>query len=355
MAAHSDEHERTMAFAEIALGQIKALRQLAVPRNYEIWYTYATGYNPSLNQTINERLARNGTLSAEDLDDIYDAYLSPIRLTDRIDTVGAKVVDEIEQVMSMIDVAVRRTSSYTESLVDVSDRLGNTADRDGLRVIVESLVRSTREMEQTNQSLEIRLKASKQEINQLQENLEAVRNESLTDPLTGLANRKYFDQMFDQAVARSKANDEPLSLLLGDIDHFKKFNDSYGHLTGDQVLRLVATAVRQNVKGQDLAARYGGEEFAVILPNAALRQALTVADHIRRGVVLKELIKRSTGECLGRITISIGVATLHEAEAAPALIERADACLYAAKRNGRNCIVAETDLDSMSTCATQVA
>jgi diguanylate cyclase len=122
-----------------------------------------------------------------------------------------------------------------------------------------------------------------------------------------------------------------------------------------QVLRLVATAVRQNVKGQDLAARYGGEEFAVILPNAALRQALTVADHIRRGVVLKELIKRSTGECLGRITISIGVATLHKAEAAPALIERADACLYAAKRNGRNCIVAETDLDSMSTCATQVA
>jgi diguanylate cyclase len=199
------------------------------------------------------------------------------------------------------------------------------------------------------------LKASKQEINQLQENLEAVRNESLTDPLTGLANRKYFDQMLDQAVARSKANDEPLSLLLGDIDHFKKFNDSYGHLTGDQVLRLVATAVRQNVKGQDLAARYGGEEFAVILPNTPLRQALTVADHIRRGVVLKELVKRSTGECLGRITISIGVATLHKAEAAPALIERADACLYAAKRNGRNCIVAETDLDSMPTCATQVA
>jgi diguanylate cyclase len=257
--------------------------------------------------------------------------------------------------MSMIDVAVGRTSSYTESLADVSDRLGSAADRDGLRAIVECLVRSTREMEQTNQSLEIRLKASKQEINQLQENLETVRNESLTDPLTGLANRKYFDQMLYQAVARSRANDEPLSLLLTDIDHFKKFNDSYGHLTGDQVLRLVAHAVRQNVKGQDLAARYGGEEFAIILPGTMQRQALTIADHIRRSVVLKELIKRSTGENLGRITISVGVATLQPGEAAPALIERADACLYAAKRNGRNCIVGECDLEAMPTCATQVA
>src|SRR5215470_4570916 len=99
MAVHSDEHERTMAFAEIALGQIKALRQAAVPRNYEIWYTYATGYNPSLNQTINETVARNGTLSAKDLEDIYNTYLSPNRLTDRIDSVGTKVVDEIDQVM----------------------------------------------------------------------------------------------------------------------------------------------------------------------------------------------------------------------------------------------------------------
>src|SRR5262249_42172841 len=166
MAVQSDEHERTLAFAEIALGQIKALRQPAIPRNYEIWYAYATGYHPSLNQTINDTLERAGTLSAKDLDDIYNTYLSPTRLTERIDTVGAKVVDEIEQVMAMIDAAVGRTSSYTESLVSVSDKLGNAADREALRVIVESLVRATREMEQTNQSLETRLKASKQEINQ---------------------------------------------------------------------------------------------------------------------------------------------------------------------------------------------
>jgi diguanylate cyclase len=355
MAAHSDEHERTMAFAEIALGQIKALRQPAVPRNYEVWYTYATGYNPSLNQTINETLAREGTLSPEHLDDIYNNFLCPSRLTDRIDTVGSKVVDEIDRIMAMIEAAVGTTSSYTESLVDVSQRLGNAGDREGLRAIVEILVRSTREVEQTNQSLEARLRDSKHEINQLQENLETVRNESLTDPLTGLANRKYFDQTVERAVGDARAKNEQLSLLMTDVDHFKMFNDTYGHLTGDQVLRLVAQAVKQNVKGHDTAARYGGEEFAVILPKTPLRQALTVADHIRRAVASKELIKRSTGENLGRVTISVGVAMLHRDDAVQPLIERADACLYAAKRNGRNLVVCETDPEVRPIAESQVA
>src|SRR5262249_13995285 len=136
---------------------------------------------------------------------------------------------------------------------------------------------------------------------------------------------------------------------------FKKFNDSYGHLTGDQVLRLVAQAVRHNVKGQDLAARYGGEEFAIILPNTTLRQASSVGEHIRRGVVLKELIKRSTGEILGRIRISVGVASLRRGDNAAGLIERADACLYAAKRGGRNRVISETDAEVTPTCETRVA
>src|SRR6201999_1330068 len=131
--------------------------------------------------------------------------------------------------------------------------------------------------------------------------------------------------------AEAVASAEPLSLMLTDIDHFKAFNDTFGHLTGDQVLRLVALSVKQNVKGQDIAARYGGEEFAIILPNTTLRAAVTVADHIRRAVMTKELMKRSTGEHLGRVTISIGVAALRKGDSPQALIGRADSCLYAAK------------------------
>jgi diguanylate cyclase len=149
--------------------------------------------------------------------------------------------------------------------------------------------------------------------------------------------------MIGMAVQSALASGEPLSLLLFDIDHFKSFNDSYGHLTGDQVLRLVGLSMKQTIKGQDITARYGGEEFAVLLPNTALRQALTVADHIRRAVMAKELKKKSTGEILGRVTISVGVSMLKQGDDPDALIERADACLYAAKRNGRNRVICEAD------------
>ena len=213
MTAQGDDHERTMAFAEIALGQIKALRQPASPRNYEVWYTYATGYNPSLNETINETLTRNGTLTPDDIDQIYDTYLSPTRLSERIDKVGSRVMDEIDQVMSMVDAAVGSASSYSESLAGVTQQLGHASDREGLRAIVESLVQTAKEMGDVNQRLEARLTASKQEINELQENLEVVRNESLTDPLTSLANRKYFDQTLAKAIGDSAVKGEARSLV----------------------------------------------------------------------------------------------------------------------------------------------
>jgi diguanylate cyclase len=232
--------------------------------------------------------------------------------------------------------------------------LGGASDGAGIRTIVESLVHATKKVERTNKALEARLSSSKQEISELQVNLEAVRTESLTDPLSSLANRKFFDEALAKTVAEAHARHEPLSLMLTDIDHFKKFNDSFGHLTGDQVLRLVAIAVKQNVKGQDVAARYGGEEFAIVLPNTALRSAITVADHIRRVVMNKELMKRSTGEHLGRITISIGVATLGSGDNPRSLIERADVCLYAAKHSGRNRVIGETNPEA-SQAASKVA
>ncbi len=355
MTAQVDEHERTLAFAEIALGQIKALRQAATPRNYEIWYAYATGYRPSLNQKINELLKTQHTLGADDLDQLYSTFLAPVRLSEKIDDVGSQVMGEIEQVMAMIDAAAGSASHYSENLHDMSEKLGTSKDREAVRVIVESLVQTTKEMEASNKHLEERLSASKLEISELQEHLEAVRTESLTDPLTQLANRKFFDDTLSAAIADAYAKSEPLSLMMTDIDHFKNFNDSYGHLTGDQVLRLVATSVKNNVKGQDTAARYGGEEFAVILPNTVLRSAVTVADHIRRAVMTKELMKRSTGEHLGRVTISIGVATLRKGDSAQALIERTDACLYAAKRHGRNRVMCETDPEVTAGGALQVA
>jgi diguanylate cyclase len=350
-----DEHERTMAFAEVALGQIRSLRQTAVPRNYEIWYVYATGYNAPLNKIINETLARNGRLSEADLEQIYETYLSHIKTTDRIDEVGARVIGEIDDIMTLLTSALGASASYDASLNGADEQLLAAESRHQVKAIVDTLAKSTREMRETNMALEERLMLSKSEINNLQHSLEAIRAESLTDPLTGLGNRKYFDHMIDAALQSSLTSGEPLSLLMFDVDHFKSFNDSYGHVTGDQVLRLVAMSLKHAIKGQDITARYSGEEFAVLLPNTTLRQAVMVADQIRREVMAKELKKKSTGEILGRVTISIGVSMLKPGEDTDALIERADACLYAAKRNGRNRVICELDPECAAETQSQVA
>ncbi|NPU15108.1 GGDEF domain-containing protein [Bradyrhizobium sp. 83002] len=350
-----DEHERTIAFAEVALSQIKTLRHAANPRNYEIWYVYATGYNAQLNEIINGTLSRNGKLSQADLDQLYESYLAHLKTSDRIDKVGARVVGEIDDLMTMITDALGRTASYDASLAGADRMLAAANSREQLVDIIEALAHSTKQMRETNRVLEERLSLSKDEISGLQHSLEAIRAESLTDPLTGLGNRKYFDRMIETTVQTGLATDQPLSLLMFDIDHFKSFNDSYGHLTGDQVLRLVGMTLKHAIKGQDIAARYGGEEFAVVLPNTSLRQALTVADQIRRAVTAKELKKKSTGEILGRVTISVGVSMLRAGDDTDALIERADACLYAAKRGGRNKVVCESDPEYAAATRGQVA
>ena len=355
MAEVLDEHARTMAYAEVALGQIRSLRQTAIPRNYEIWYVYATGHNSPLNKIINETLARNGQLTEADLEQIYETYLSQIKTTERIDKVGARAIGEIDDAMTLITDALGISASYDERLSKAFEGLAVARDRDQVKAIVESLIRSTREMRDANKALEGRLSLSKTEISKLQHSLEAIRAEILADPLTGLGNRKYFDRSIETAVENALAGGEPLSLLMFDIDHFKSFNDSYGHLTGDQVLRLVGMSLKQTVKGQDITARYGGEEFVVVLPNTALRQALTVADHIRRAVMAKELKKKSTGEILGRVTISVGVSMLKPGDDVHSLIERADACLYAAKRGGRNRVICEADPEYAAETQSHVA
>ncbi len=350
-----EEHERTLAFAEIALGQIRALGQPASPRNFEIWYNYATGYNAPLNQAINDAIAQKGTLNEADIEQIYATYIATTRMGERIDLVGSRVLDEIKQVLDMVNAAAGSATNYSETLAGASAQLERAKDGEGLRAVIACLVEGAKEMELNNKKLEARLSASREEIEQLQENLEVVRTESLTDPLTTLSNRKFFDAALAKAIAEATEKHEPMSLLMADIDHFKTFNDQYGHLTGDQVLRLVAMSVKQNVKGRDIAARYGGEEFVVALPNTALQSAITVADHIRRAVMTKELMRRSNGERLGRVTVSIGAAVLRPGDNSQLLIERADRCLYAAKHHGRNRVICEADPEAGAAAPARVA
>ena len=324
--------------------KIGALQAPADPPSFHLWYAYASRTFPALNHAINELLERKETISLEELDGVYDRYLSSNWIVGRVEKVGAGFREEVDEVIATIEAAIGSGADYAVNLTGASKRLGDVKDRESLREIIETLVRATHEVAERNQILQTSLKSSKKEITELQKNLAVICQEGLTDPLTSLGNRKQFDEVLDQAIEQSDREQRPLSLLMCDIDHFKKFNDTFGHVMGDQALRLIASAMKLAVRGQDTPTRYGGEEFAVVLPDTALSQAVAVAENLRRSIIEKKIVKRSSGESLGRITVSVGVAQYRRGDVAQALTERADRCLYAAKHAGRNRVVSESDL-----------
>jgi diguanylate cyclase len=177
----------------------------------------------------------------------------------------------------------------------------------------------------------------------LREHLEQVRRDSLTDALTNVANRKAFDEALHRCCAEADTTGIPLSLAVVDVDHFKKFNDTWGHQTGDQVLRYVASVLARLGAAPRLTARYGGEEFAIIFPGETADVAARALDRVRREIASRALKRRSTNEDLGSVTVSMGVAQRLAGEKAAGFIERADAALYQSKHNGRNRLSVATD------------
>ena len=329
----------TMQIARTALEQIAALDLPADPQSFAVWYAYSAAQDPRINQEINGLLAGNSRLSMTDVDRICEEYLSPLGSLARIEKVGSDLGAEVDRIVDLIEAATGSAASYQENLAEANDQLGRPANREALRAVVQTLVQSTKAMEQRNQALETALRVSRQVIENLQHDVDNIRSESLRDPLTSLANRKHFELILEQAISEAAtANPEPCSLLLIDIDHFKQFNDGHGHQVGDEVLRLMARHLRESLKGRDIAARYGGEEFAVLLPNTDLSRARLVAEHIRAAIAMKVVRKRSTGERLGQVTVSVGVAEYQHGEDSEMLIGRADAALYQAKRAGRNVV-----------------
>lgn len=141
-------------------------------------------------------------------------------------------------------------------------------------------------------------------------------------------------------IVESRQTNAAFTLLMVDIDHFKSFNDNFGHQVGDQVLRLVGRTLVEGIKGRDFAARYGGEEFAIILPESNVTAGMAVGNSLRKSIATKDVINRSTGEKMGRITMSVGVAEYVVGESPEDMIERADGALYTAKHNGRNQVAA---------------
>jgi diguanylate cyclase len=337
--------DRSFSIAVRAIELMKTHCNSASPRSYEIWYAFASDSHQQLNAGVKASLARNGRLSCRDIEALYSAHLSSERLLAETERVGAGVADKIGRVTNMIAAALDAADQYSRSLEHLVGEHGPLGHQDRPpREILEALLGTTKEVAATNRDLEARIRQSHSEIDHLRASLDTVRHQSITDPLTGVANRRHFEASLAAARDWAASSGESLALVLIDIDHFKQFNDLHGHVTGDQVLRLVGAAMRDAIKGGATLARFGGEEFAVILPDRSLAEAVNAAEAIRQSIDGKELRKRSSGVSLGRVTISLGVVTLQAKETATALLQRADRCLYAAKRAGRNRTISQRDL-----------
>ncbi len=261
----SADAERTRQIADRALALMTRYEVAPLPLNYAIWFAYAGNFKPELTREL-EAWMRSQTSFTEHLaHDFHERFIQPPPATEAVEEIGKRMQTQLDQLGRAIQSAGRDASAYGNTLQGAAGLLGKDVDLAGLRSVVDNLVIATRHMQRRSKELEQQLEQSNRESQELRQNIEQVRKASLTDALTGLANRKYFDERLNATLREARRTNEPLCLLFADIDHFKKFNDSWGHQTGDQVLRLVARTLNENVKGRDTPVRFGGEEFAVLL------------------------------------------------------------------------------------------
>jgi diguanylate cyclase len=304
-------------WAKLALDHLKKDKLAAVPNNYAVYYYYFSGTNPGLKTAIDTILAQNGALTQAHCDEIFMRYLGVEAEHQAISETNAIIEQEVSRVLKVIDQAASGTSHFTQSLDNFSGQLTNSSSLENVREAVTKIVAETKAISKQNERLAAQLSEATQQLVEVRQNLDQVHKESQIDALTEVGNRKFFEKELTHSTAEARDNGSPLTLLMVDIDHFKKFNDSYGHLIGDQVLRLVAHTLVENLKGRD-------------------------ANQLRASLATKSIKRRSTNETLGSITISIGAAEFCVGEEKENFIARADAALYKAKQTGRNKVIIET-------------
>ncbi len=323
------------------------------PLNFELWLHYVGDPTGALGREI-DRLVNAGQAITEALaEELAAQFLPKARLTEEIRDAGDQLNRQLESISKAIQAAQRSNAAYGKTLAGASVGLAQDLDPSALKEMVNGLATATRSVQRQNGSLEKRLHASTEEIVRLREHLEQVRREAMTDALTALANRKAFDEGLERACAEAALSGEPLTLAVIDIDHFKRFNDTWGHQTGDQVIRYVASVIGRVGEPPRLAARYGGEEFAIVFPSTLAATVAGELDEVRREIGSRALKRRSTNDDLGAVTVSAGVAQYWPGEPVANFLERADAALYASKRNGRDKVT--TASDTVSDIQAQVA
>jgi len=305
------------------------------PTTYAVWYEYLTGINPPLNISLTEMLD-GGQLLTDDA--IYSLYCRHIAdgNPDAENFFKKSMQEMLGNLGRFAEVTDGEAGKYNAELQKHGETLSREISADALKGLVSNIAQETQSMRSSVDSLQDKLHDSKSEVERLQQELLTARSEALIDPLTGVFNRRGFEVQIKNLIANPEMQEKFVSFLMLDIDFFKKVNDAYGHLFGDKVIRLLAEALKAQVKGQDSVARMGGEEFAVILPDTPLQGAKAVAEHIR-SLIEKGKIRRLDKEgSVSGITISIGIAGCQLGEDWSVAMGHADEALYVSKQTGRN-------------------
>jgi len=332
----SDEKQAADQWAQKAMELMENHDIPAAPPNYEIWYSYVSERFPDLKVTLDQMIADKQPFEGHKNIELYEKFLGNTKESAAIHKAGTQMQDQLVTVMNALGGASEEISGHNIAIKDGIANFNSNPGAGGLEAFIQTMIAETREIQKTNADLQAKLDKSSGEIKSLQQNLIQAERETYSDGLTGIANRKKFDSALQHEMSEAEASGEPLCLVVCDIDFFKKFNDSYGHQVGDQVLKLVARSLHDNVKGGDLAARYGGEEFALILPKTKLQDAYALVEKIRIALASRTIRNRQKGLDYGTVTMSLGVSLYRSGETAMDLIGRADEALYAAKSAGRN-------------------
>ena len=328
--------EKAHSLAKQAIRLMEEHRVPPNPENYSIWFRYASRAVGQLNRVIDVLISNKQTFDEATNGDLVRLFL----LSDA-QKVPDTVLSVLDEARGLLSRAIADQRSHVERLEGVS---GDPEQSDP-KLLLDTLVGELLKATSRASSLERSLGQTCGELEQIKIKLAQADQQARIDPLTGLANRRGLEEGLRSAQLTAMSEGQPLSIVMIDVDHFKRFNDAYGHQTGDQVLKLTATVFKGQLRDIDLSGRYGGEEMMGVLTGADLDMARGIAERIRIKVAARKLSRRSTGEDLGRITVSIGVAEFRPGEAMSALVERADRALYAAKSDGRNRTATELDVD----------
>ncbi len=338
------DFDRATATAGRALQLMAQHGVPAEPQNFEVWYKFALGTSPELNKVINILIDNKRSFDAATNRSLFQAYVNADQARDDDHTgVAVQLHTLLSTAREYLATSLAHNRRHVVALGGVAEQIEQKADP---RAIVERLVGELAKAVTRAKALEANFTASLLELGKVRTHLAAAEHRSRTDVLTGLANRLALDDFLRAAQMAAMESGNALSIILLDIDHFKAFNDRFGHQFGDQILRLIAQLLEGGLRSnEDLAARFGGEELVGVLPGADVTLAGGVAERIRQSIANHQITRRATGEVLTGVTVSIGVAQFAPGETLVRLFERCDRALYTAKRGGRNRTVTERELD----------